>query len=77
MKIVEPATTQMMSGAEAIDFNKDGDIDILTGQGHGASGLRFYERSYIDNILKNVQPQVKEGLLETNTLPPRYDTRTY
>ena len=77
IKIVEPATTQMMSGADAIDFNRDGDIDILTGQGHGASGLRFYERSYIDNILKNVQPQVKEGSLETNNSPPRYDTRTY
>ena len=43
--IVQPATTQMMSGADALDFNGDGDIDILTGQGHGQSGLRFYERS--------------------------------
>ena len=64
--IVQPATTQMMSGADALDFNGDGDIDILTGQGHGQSGLRFYERSYINNILNNTQPVVTAGKLQIN-----------
>ena len=52
-KIVEPWTsTQMVSGADAIDWNNDGDIDILTGQGHGGSGLRYYERDYINNLYR-------------------------
>ena len=64
--IVQPATTQMMSGADALDFNGDGDIDILTGQGHGQSGLRFYDRSYIDNVMNNTQPVVTAGTLQIN-----------
>lgn len=69
--IVQPATTQMMSGADAVDFNGDGDIDILTGQGHGQSGLRFYERSYIDNLLNNTQPVVTLGKLQKNKRAPK------
>ena len=56
--IVRPDTVQMMSGADAIDWNRDWtgdpslnqDLDILTGQGHGGSGLRFYERDYINDF---------------------------
>ena len=62
--IVQPFTTQMMSGADATDFNADGDIDILTGQGHGASGLRFYERSYIEDWLRGSHPVVIVGEVE-------------
>ena len=47
--IVEGESPQMISGAHAIDWNGDGDIDLLTGQGHGGSGLRFYERDWIEN----------------------------
>ncbi|MGQ9455326.1 MAG: FG-GAP-like repeat-containing protein [Armatimonadota bacterium] len=36
----------MISGADVKDWNGDGDLDILTGQGHGGSGLRFFERDY-------------------------------
>ena len=63
--IVQPATTQMMSGADAVDFNRDGDIDILTGQGHGQSGLRFFERSFINNTLNNTQPIITAGKLQS------------
>ncbi|HMH22522.1 MAG TPA: VCBS repeat-containing protein [Puia sp.] len=73
IKIVEPATIQMMSGADAVDFNGDGDIDIVTGQGHGASGLRFYERSYIDNTIKNIHPFVKEGIMQINKSLSHHD----
>ena len=30
-------------GADAKDFNGDGDLDIITGQGHGGSGIRFFD----------------------------------
>ncbi len=65
--IVQPKTTQMMSGADAIDFNGDGDIDIVTGQGHGESGLRFYERSYIEDVLNKRHPVVVPGRIETKS----------
>lgn len=60
-KIVAPWTVQMMSGADAVDFNADGDIDIITGQGHGGSGLRFYERDYINDFVNNTYPIVALG----------------
>ena len=68
--IVEPDTVQMMSGADALDWNRDWtgdpavnqDIDIVTGQGHGASGLRFYDRDYINDY-------VNLTTFESNTFP--------
>ena len=51
----------MISGAHAIDWNGDGDIDILTGQGHGGSGLRFYERDYINDFTGNTFPTTTVG----------------
>ena len=56
--IVEAYSWQMISGADVIDFNGDGDLDILTGQGHGGSGLRFYERDYIEDGLNDTRPRV-------------------
>lgn len=46
----------MISGADVKDWNGDGDLDILTGQGHGGSGLRFFERDYIEDVLNNTLP---------------------
>jgi hypothetical protein len=62
--IVQPFTAQMISGADAIDWNRDGDLDIVTGQGHGGNGLRFYERDFIDDFLNNTYPTVSSGLSE-------------
>jgi hypothetical protein len=57
--IVQPyCTTQLISGADAFDWRGDRDFDILTGQGHGGSGLRFYERDYIESWLHNNAPTV-------------------
>jgi hypothetical protein len=64
LTVVQPWTIQMMSGADAIDFNGDGDIDMLTGQGHGESGLRFYERSFIENELNKRHPVIRAGFME-------------
>jgi len=56
--IVRASSPQMISGADAVDWNGDGDLDILTGQGHGASGLRFYERDFLDDEAAGLRPGV-------------------
>ena len=56
--IVKPFTVMLTSGADAVDWNGDGDLDILTGQGHAGSGLRFYERDYIDDCMNHSHPIV-------------------
>jgi len=72
-------TTQMISGADAVDWRGDGDVDILTGQGHGGSGLRFYERDYINDFVnKTVHgndtfPVVKVGVVETSKASGDHD----
>jgi hypothetical protein len=48
----------MFSGADAVDWNGDGDIDILTGQGHGDSGLRFFERDFIECMENHTHPTI-------------------
>ena len=62
--IVKPATGMLVSGAQAIDWNGDGDLDIVTGQGHGGSGLRFFERDYISDFVNNTFPTVTVGTPE-------------
>ncbi len=56
--IVQPTSIMLVSGADAVDWNGDGDRDILTGQGHGGSGLRYYERDYINDQLAATPPLV-------------------
>jgi hypothetical protein len=63
--IIEPPSPQIISGADAVDWNGDGDIDILTGQGHGGSGLRFFERDFIESTLHKTRPVVRAGGIET------------
>jgi hypothetical protein len=57
--ILKSWTGQMISGADAIDWNGDGDLDLLTGQGHGGSGLRFYERDYLEDVMRGTLPVVR------------------
>jgi VCBS repeat protein len=56
--ILKGESLQMISGADVVDWNGDGDLDLLTGQGHGGSGLRFYERDWLENELAGTQPVV-------------------
>jgi hypothetical protein len=48
----------MISGADAIDWNGDGDLDLVTGQGHGGSGLRFFERDWLEDQARGAHPLV-------------------
>ncbi len=56
--ILRAESPQMISGADAVDFDDDGNIDILTGQGHGASGLRFYARDWLEDARRHSHPVV-------------------
>jgi hypothetical protein len=68
--ILEPWTVQMISGADAKDWRGDGDADILTGQGHGGSGLRFYERDHLNDLINNTRPVVTWTAPPADQAPP-------
>ncbi len=57
-EIVVASSPQMISGADVVDWNGDRDLDLLTGQGHGGSGLRFYERDFIEDRIGGTHPLV-------------------
>jgi hypothetical protein len=59
--IYTASSSQMISGADCKDWNDDGDIDILSGQGHGGSGLRFFERDYLKDWAAGSSPTVIVG----------------
>ncbi len=57
--LVKPWVGETISGAEAVDWNRDGDVDILTGQGHGGSGIRFFEHDYLRDRMQGTEPRVR------------------
>jgi len=63
--ILQAESPQMISGADAVDWNGDGDIDILTGQGHGGSNLRFFERDWIEDEMNGTHPGVRIRSVDT------------
>ena len=67
--ILQAWAPQMISGADALDWNGDGDIDILTGQGHGGSGLRFYEQDYLEDERNGTHPLVTVSGVDVKQLP--------
>ena len=64
VEIVRPWTVMTISGADAVDWHGDGEWDIVTGQGHGGSGLRFYQRDYIEDFVHDTFPAVTVGRTE-------------
>ncbi|MBI4585706.1 MAG: VCBS repeat-containing protein [Planctomycetes bacterium] len=64
LTILQASSPQMISGADAVDWNGDGDLDLLTGQGHGGSGLRFFERDWIEDELHGAHPAVTVQTVE-------------
>jgi hypothetical protein len=59
IELVRPWVSETMSGADAVDWNGDGDLDLLSGQGHGGSGLRYFERDFIEDRLRGSAPRVR------------------
>ncbi|MDO8588864.1 MAG: VCBS repeat-containing protein [Armatimonadota bacterium] len=64
VQILRDYSIMMISGADVKDWNGDTDLDILTGQGHGGSGLRYYERDYINDYNNSTFPIVSVGASE-------------
>ncbi len=56
--ILQGESPQLISGADAVDWDGDGTIDLLSGQGHGASGLRFYARDWLEDERRHTHPVV-------------------
>ncbi len=56
--VLAPWTDQMISGVDARDWDGDGRVDLVTGQGHGGSGVRFYRRGHLDDVAAGVAPVV-------------------
>ena len=63
--ILQGESPQMISGADAVDWDGDGTIDLLTGQGHGASGLRFYARDWLEDERRHTHPVVTIQRIES------------
>lgn len=57
--LVRPFVGQTISGADAVDWNGDGDLDLLTGQGHGGSNLRYFEHDYLRDVRHGTSPKVR------------------
>ena len=53
LDVLQPWTAQTISGADAVDWDGDGREDVLTGQGHAGSGVRFYARGYLDAVRRD------------------------
>jgi hypothetical protein len=58
LMLLRPWTAQTVSGADAFDWDGDGREDVLTGQGHAGSGLRFYARGYLEDVMRGRLPAV-------------------
>jgi hypothetical protein len=57
--VLSPWTAQTISGADAFDWDGDGRDDLLTGQGHAGSGLRYFARGYLEDAVKGTLPAVR------------------
>jgi hypothetical protein len=58
LTLLRPWTAQTISGADAFDWDGDGREDVLSGQGHAGSSLRFFARGYLEDLLAGTLPRV-------------------
>lgn len=65
LDVLRPWTAQTISGADIFDWDGDGREDVLTGQGHAGSGLRFYARDYLEDLIGGTLPRVSIEARET------------
>jgi hypothetical protein len=56
--LLRPWTAQTISGADVFDWNGDGRPDVLSGQGHAGSGLRFFVFDYLEDLRRDTLPVV-------------------
>jgi hypothetical protein len=49
----------MISGVQAVDWNRDGRADLVTGQGHGGSGVLFFSHDYVEDLRRGTLPAVR------------------
>ena len=62
--LLQAESPQMISGADAVDWDGNGTIDLLSGQGHGGSGLRFYARDWLEDERRHTHPVVTVQRME-------------
>jgi hypothetical protein len=70
--LVAPWGPQLISSVDAMDWDDDGDIDIITGQGHGGAAIRLYNHGFVEDNLNHTQPRVTVGRTEKRR---PYDSR--
>lgn len=62
--LIAPWSPQLVSSVDTLDWNRDGDTDIITGQGHAGTALRFYEHDFVQDTVSDSFPMVTVGLAE-------------
>lgn len=56
--LLEAETRQLISGAQAVDWDGDGRLDLVTGQGHGGSGILFFSHDFLEDARNGTLPLV-------------------
>jgi hypothetical protein len=56
--LLEAETRQLISGAQAVDWDGDGRLDLVTGQGHGGSGILFFAHDFVEDARNGTLPSV-------------------
>jgi hypothetical protein len=56
--LLEAETRQLISGAHAVDWDGDGRLDLVTGQGHGGSGILFFAHDFVEDARNGTLPSV-------------------